>query len=359
MREHYIIKDGKRLRCGYTTGSCAAAAAKAAAYMLMTGRLPETVRIDTPAGIQLELEVREAILTSTYASCCIIKDAGDDPDVTDGQKIYAKVTKRGRGKITIDGGQGVGRITRKGFWGEVGEAAINPVPRRMISEEVAKISDCGFDVLIYVPEGEEIAKKTFNANLGIQGGISIIGTSGIVEPMSDEALKKTIYLEIDAALEEGIEEFVFFPGNYGEGLVNHLELSGAKVKISNFVGDALLYAVEKGIRHITLVGHIGKLCKLSIGAFNTHSKQCDARIEAFVYYLALQNAPLELLNRINGCISSEEAVKLIMGGKYEEVFTAMTRGCIDRVKRYVKVPELDIQVVMYSMDYGVLGGQDD
>lgn len=359
MHDNYIIKDGKRLRCGYTTGSCAAGAAKAAAYMLTTGKIPERVRIDTPAGIQLELEVWEASLTSTYASCCIIKDAGDDPDVTDGQKIYAKVTKNGNGSIHIDGGPGVGRITRKGFWGDVGEAAINPVPRKMIAEEVAKVSDCGFDVLIYVPEGAEIAKKTFNANLGIQGGISIIGTSGIVEPMSDEALKKTIYLEIDAALEEGAKEFVFFPGNYGEGIVNHLALTGAKVKISNFIGDALLYAVEKGIRHITLVGHIGKLCKLSIGAFNTHSKQCDARIEAFIYYLALQQAPMELLNHVNECISSEEAVKLIMGGKYEDVFTVMTKGCVERIKRYVKIPELDIKVVMYSMDYGVLGGQDD
>ncbi len=359
MHENYIIKDGKRLRCGYTTGSCAAGAAKAAASMLVTGEIPNRIKIDTPAGIQLELEVLEPSLMPDDASCCIQKDAGDDPDVTDGQKIYARITKRRDGRINIDGGQGVGRITRKGFWGEVGEAAINPVPRKMIAEEVASVSDCGFDVLIYVPGGEEIAKKTFNANLGIQGGISIIGTSGIVEPMSDEALKKTIYLEIDAALEEGAEEFIFFPGNYGEGIVNHLALFGAKVKISNFIGDALLYAVEKGIRHITLVGHIGKLCKLSIGAFNTHSKQCDARMEAFVYYLALQRAPLELLNRINGCISSEEAVKLVMAEQYEAVFDEMTKGCIQRIKRYVKLPELDIKVVMYSMDYGVLGGQND
>jgi cobalt-precorrin-5B (C1)-methyltransferase len=359
MHDLYIIKDGKKLRCGYTTGSCAAAAAKAAAFMLITGNVVDFIEIDTPAGIRLKLAIGKPDIAEEYASCCIVKDAGDDPDVTDYMEIYARVSKREDGLININGGEGIGTITRKGFWGEVGNAAINPVPRKMISSEVAAIADCGFDVTIYAPAGVEVAKRTFNANIGIQGGISIIGTSGIVEPMSDEALKKTIYLEIDSAIEDGAEEFVLFPGNYGENVVNGLELTGAKIKVSNFIGDSLAYMSEKGVRNITLVGHIGKLCKLSIGAFNTHSKICDVRIEAFIYYLALKGASIELLSKVDSCLTSEEAVKLLFESGYDGVFNDMAKGCEDRIRRYLKNTSLNIKVIMYSMDYGILGGKHD
>jgi cobalt-precorrin-5B (C1)-methyltransferase len=359
MHDLYIIKDGKKLRCGYTTGSCAAAAAKAAAYMLITGNVVDFIEIDTPAGITLKLAVCKPEIAEEYASCCIVKDAGDDPDVTDHMEIYARVSKREDGFININGGEGIGTITRKGFWGEVGKAAINPVPRKMIASEVAAIDDCGFDVTIYAPQGVAVAKRTFNANIGIQGGISIIGTSGIVEPMSDEALKKTIYLEIDSAIEDGTEEFVLFPGNYGENVVNGLELTGAKIKVSNFIGDSLMYISEKSARNITLVGHIGKLCKLSIGAFNTHSKICDVRIEAFIYYLALKGAPKELLSKVDSCLTSEEAVKLLFESGYDGIFDDMTKGCEDRIRRYLKNTSLNIKVIMYSMNYGILGGKHD
>lgn len=359
MHDLYIIKDGKKLRCGYTTGSCAAAAAKAAARMLITGKINDSIEIDTPAGIALKLAVCKPDITESYASCCIVKDAGDDPDVTDNMEIFARVSKREDGLINIIGGEGIGKITRKGFWGEVGHSAINPVPRKMIASEAAKVADCGFDITIYAPAGVEIAKKTFNANIGIQGGISIIGTSGIVEPMSEEALKKTIYMEIDSAIEDGANEFVLFPGNYGENVVNGLELIGAKIKVSNFIGDALLYINEKGIKNITLVGHIGKLCKLSIGAFNTHSKICDVRIEAFIYYLALKEAPIELLTKVDSCLTSEEVVKLLFENGNEEIFDDMTKGCEDRIRRHLKNESLNIKVIMYSMDYGILGGKHD
>lgn len=359
MHDLYVIKDGKKLRCGYTTGSCAAAAAKAAATMLITGELIDSIEIDTPAGIKLKLAVCKPNIAEEYASCCIIKDAGDDPDVTDNMEIYAVVKKRQDGAVNIRGGEGIGVITRKGFWGEVGQAAINPVPRKMIMNEISQISDCGFDVMIYAPAGVEVAKRTFNANIGIKGGISIIGTKGIVEPMSDQALKKTIYLEIDAAVEGGAEEFILFPGNYGEKVVNNLVLSGAKIKVSNFIGDALMYINEKRLNHITLVGHIGKLCKLSIGAFNTHSKLCDVRIEAFVYYLALAEAPYELIAKVNACVTSEEAVKIMQDRGYQGIFDDMTKGCENRIKGYLKNESLDIKVIMYSMDYGILGGKHD
>lgn len=359
MHDVYVIKDGKRLRCGYTTGSCAAAAAKAAAKMLLTGNTIDCIDIDTPAGIKLSLEVCKPYIGKEHASCCVVKDAGDDPDVTDKLEIYARVSMRTDGTINIDGGEGIGTITRRGFWGEVGQAAINPVPRRMIKEALAGISSKGFDVLIYAPKGAETAKRTFNGNIGIVGGISIIGTSGIVEPMSEDALKKTIYLEIDAAADAGEDELVLFPGNYGESVVKGLKLKAGGIKISNFLGDALAYINEKGFKSATLVGHIGKLSKLSIGAFNTHNKICDVRIEAFVYYLALAGAPLQLLEGVNCCKTSEEAVKLVIENGYEGIFTAMIKGCEDRIQRYLKQSVLDVKVIMYSMDYGVLGGKHD
>lgn len=357
MNDNYIIKYGKSLRCGYTTGSCAAGAAKAAAIMLISGEKLEEISIDTPAGIVLTLNLLNINIEEGNASCCIIKDAGDDPDSTDKIEIYARVSKRDDFKIVIDGGEGIGLITRSGFWGKNGTAAINPVPRKMIADELSKVSNCGFNVLIYAPMGREIAKKTFNSNLGIIDGISIIGTKGIVEPMSEDALKRSIYIEIDDAYDRGMSEIVLFLGNYGENVVENLNLHGSKIKISNFIGDMLLYSKNKGFEKITLVGHIGKLCKLSIGAFNTHSKICDVRIEAFVYYLALNGAPLSLINCVNECKTSEEALKIIIDHNYPIVINNMVDGCIDRIKRYIKDGnnECCIDVIMYSMDYGILG----
>lgn len=359
MNDIFVIKDGRKLRCGYTTGSCAAAAAKAAAVMLVSGKEVGAVEIDTPSGVRLELEVHKACIEAGHASCCVIKDAGDDPDVTDKLEIWAKVSRREDGEIVIIGGEGIGTITRKGFWGEPGQAAINPVPQKMIREELNKVLKTGFDVLIYAPGGRETAKRTFNENIGIIGGISIIGTSGIVEPMSEDALKKTIYLEIDSAFEDGEKELVLFPGNYGEKAVGEMKLTGRSIKISNYIGDALSYINEKGFSGVTLVGHIGKLCKLSIGAFNTHSRICDARIEAFIYYLALSGVPAELLSQVNGCRTSEEAVKLTEEAGYGSIFDEMARGCEERIMRYLRKSTMKIRVIMYSMDYGVLGGSNE
>lgn len=216
MKELYVVKEGKKLRCGYTTGSCSAAAAKAAVSMFINKKLINRVKIDTPANIVLELEVMKPVIKEDYAECCIVKDSGDDPDVTDGIEIYARISKRKDNLITIDGGEGIGRIKRKGLFGEIGEAAINPVPRRMIEEEVRKVTEEGFDIVIYAPMGKLISEKTFNKNIGIEGGISIIGTTGIVEPMSEKALLDTIYLEIDTVYNEGLREIILYPGNYGE-----------------------------------------------------------------------------------------------------------------------------------------------
>ena len=348
------IKDGQRLRCGYTTGSCAAAAAKAAALMLETGEIPETVELETPAGIALNLRIEQPRLEADRASCAVVKDAGDDPDVTNGIAIHAEVTRRTDGDIRIDGGEGIGRITRKGFWGDVGDAAINPVPRKMIRDAVSAVAGHGWNVMIFAPRGRDIAQKTFNPNLGIEGGISIIGTTGIVRPMSDDALKKTIFLEIDQIAEISAAEILLCLGNYGEKMSVALPRRMPMVKISNFIGEALAYCHSKGFQRVTLFGHVGKLSKLAIGAFNTHSRVCDARIEAFVYYLALAGAPLSLLLQINQCATAEDAAQLLIDSGYRQIFADMQHGCVERIRRYVKDEGFRIDVIFYSLRDGIL-----
>ncbi len=355
MDDLYVIKEGKKLRCGYTTGSCAAAASKAAAIMLDSREIVSYIEIDTPAGVKLKLEVINSKIDKDKASCAIIKDGGDDPDVTDGMEIYAEVKKRQDGEINVDGGQGIGRIAREGLFGNIGEAAINPVPRKMIKDELSKVSSSGYDVIIYAPFGRDIAKKTYNKNIGIENGISIIGTKGIVYPMSEDALKKTIYLEIDTIVEKyGNSNIVFVPGNYGEKIADSLGLKGNRVKISNYIGDSLLYAYNKKIKTITLVGHIGKLSKLSIGSFNTHNRICDGRIEAFIYYLALMNAPIKLINKVNKALTAEEALEICINENYSNIVKTIARGCENRIRKYLKDENYTVNVIIYSMKRGVL-----
>lgn len=350
----YVIKEGKQLRCGYTTGSCAAAAAKAAAIMLKNGKKVNYVEIDTPAGVKLKLEIHNAKIGEDNSSCCVIKDAGDDPDNTDGIEIYCKVSKRSDKKVFIDGGQGIGRIMRKGLFGEIGDAAINPVPRDMIEKEVRKVSNSGYNILVYAPEGQVIGKKTYNKNIGVEGGISIIGTKGIVYPMSEEALIKTIYMEMDMAYETiGNENILLVPGNYGEKIADSLGIKDPKVKISNFIGDSLLYAYNKGFKSITLVGHIGKFSKLSIGVFNTHNKVCDGRMEAFIYYLSFMGASLELLKRIDDTLTAEEAINICIEEGYGGIVKLMEKGAEKRIKKYLKDDDYKVKVIIYSMDKGV------
>ena len=246
-----VWKNQKELRCGYTTGSCAAAAAKAAAAMLFSGEEIRQVSLMTPKGIELYLEVEKIQRENESVSCAIQKDSGDDPDVTNGIFVYAKVTKKREKGMTLDGGIGVGRFTRKVLEQEAGEAAINKVPRQMIREAVqSQIEkydwDGGADVLIYVPQGVEIAKKTFNPRLGIEGGISVLGTSGIVEPMSEQALTQTIFLEMKMLRDEGHRYCYLTPGNYGNDFLRQTlgydqELA---VKCSNYIGDA----IDDGVR---------------------------------------------------------------------------------------------------------------
>ena len=317
MMNEFVYRGGKYLRCGYTTGSCAAAAAKAAAICVLSGTGPGSVELPTPKGITLTLDAAAAEIAERYAKCAVKKDSGDDPDITNGILVYAKVSKTESG-IVITGGEGIGKVTKAGLDQPVGEYAINSVPRKMIAEAVSEIAaeygyNGGFEIEISVPGGEELAKKTYNPRLGIEGGISVIGTSGIIEPMSNAALVDTIRTELNIRKAGGHENVFFTLGNYGENFIARelpfdVEMS---VKCSNFIGDAIDIALELGFRGILIIGHIGKLVKLGAGIMNTHSAQADGRMDVLVTCGVLAGAELSVLQKLPDCVTVDAALDIL------------------------------------------------
>ena len=360
--EEYQFSQGKNLRCGYTTGSCATAAAKAAATMLLAGERIEAVRIDTPKGVVLELEPLEVELAEQYVSCAIRKDSGDDPDDTNGVLVFAKVEKVAEPGVHIEGGVGVGRVTKPGLACAVGGPAINPTPRRMITAEVGSVMEQagyseGLLVTISIPEGVEIAKKTFNPRLGIIGGLSVLGTSGIVEPMSEKALIETMYVEMRAQKARGNKHLLVFFGNYGEDFtrdVMQLDLEGA-VTCSNFVGELLDYAVFLGFETLLLIGHSGKLVKLAQGVMNTHSKYADCRTELFALEAMFHGASIEVGQEIYHCLTTDEVTKIL---KREQIFEPVMDKVTERIDFYMQHRvhgKIKTAAFMFSNVYGILG----
>ena len=360
--EEYQFSQGKNLRCGYTTGSCATAAAKAAATMLLTGEPVATVRIDTPKGIMLNLEPLEIEVQDQYVSCAIRKDSGDDPDDTNGILVFAKVEKVAEPGVHIEGGVGVGHVTKPGLSCAVGGPAINPTPRRMITTEVTSVMEeagyaGGLLVTISIPEGVEIAKKTFNPRLGIVGGLSVLGTSGIVEPMSEKALIETMYVEMRAQKARGNKNLLVFFGNYGEDFtrdVMKLDLEGA-VTCSNFVGELLDYAVFLGFETLLLIGHSGKLVKLAQGVMNTHSKYADCRTELFALQAMLHGASIEVGQELYHCLTTDEVTKIL---KREELFEPVMEQVTERIDFYMQHRvhgKIKTAAFMFSNVYGILG----
>lgn len=360
--EEYQFSQGKNLRCGYTTGSCATAAAKAAAMMLLTGERVAAVRIDTPKGVVLELEPLEVELAEQYVSCAIRKDSGDDPDDTNGVLVFAKVEKVAKPGVHIEGGVGVGRVTKPGLACAVGGPAINPTPRRMITAEVGSVMEQagyseGLLVTISIPEGVEIAKKTFNPRLGIIGGLSVLGTSGIVEPMSEKALIETMYVEMRAQKARGNKHLLVFFGNYGEDFtrdVMQLDLEGA-VTCSNFVGELLDYAVFLGFETLLLIGHSGKLVKLAQGVMNTHSKYADCRTELFALEAMFHGASIEVGQEIYHCLTTDEVTKIL---KREQIFEPVMDKVTERIDFYMQHRvhgKIKTAAFMFSNVYGILG----
>ena len=365
------------MQYGFTTGSCAAAASKAAAYMLLTGKLKQDITIQTPKGIVFHAEILEITRGEKEVTCAVRKDGGDDPDITTGALIFSTVRignqikksvtesvgalEQKKAEILIDGGTGVGRVTKPGLDQPVGNAAINHVPREMIAKEVQEVCALAdytgtLEIIISVPTGEKLAEQTFNPRLGIVGGISILGTSGIVEPMSSQALLDTIKVELNQKKAEGYPVAAVSPGNYGLDFMKntyHYDLDRS-VKCSNFIGDTIDMAIAAGFEKMLLTGHIGKLVKVAGGIMNTHSKEGDCRMELLVAAGVRNQVPYPVLDEILQCVTTEEAVrKLEACGKKD----AVMQDLLAKIMFYLKkraAGKMQIEVILYSNEFGEL-----
>lgn len=349
-----MLENGKILRRGYTTGTCAAGAAKAAAAMLFSGKKIEEVEVTLPMGEKVALKVVDAEINKNYAQCCVIKDAGDDPDVTHGAKICARVKKIEKGVI-IRGGEGVGVVTKRGLQVEVDEPAINPVPRKMILHEVGKAlpQGRGAEVAVFVPNGKELAKKTMNKKLGIVGGISIIGTTGIVEPRSEEAFKASLVPQIDIALASGYSEIILAPGRIGERNAAARGIPrDAVVQMGNFVGFMLEECAKRGIKKVLLFGHVSKLAKIAAGFFNTHSKFGDAKSE--IAASALRCADEKIAKALLEANTTEEAVEMLRKKNLMQVFDLTAQKASERAAEHVN-GKMQIGVILVSLKGEVIG----
>lgn len=357
----------KELRKGFTTGSCGAAAAKAALYMLLTGSVKDEIEIITPGGAVFRTEVKDIFREGNRVRCAVVKDGGDDPDVTTGLHVTAEVRAEERTdgalEIRIEGGPGVGRVTLPGLDQPVGNAAINRVPRQMIEKELTEVAELldfrgRIRVILSVPGGEAAAERTFNPRLGIEGGISILGTTGIVEPMSTRAILDTIRVELNQRKALGDRIAAVSPGNYGLNFMKETygyDLNRS-VKCSNYVGDTVDMVREMGFRGMLLTGHIGKLIKVSGGIMNTHSKEGDARMELLAAGVIRAGGSTDTLRGILNCRVTEEALGIIQGESPELLRKSM-ESVMDRILYYLRKragEELPVECILYSNEFGLL-----
>ena len=357
----------KKLRKGFTTGSCGAAAAKAALYMLLTGSVKDEIEIITPGGAVFRTEVKDIFREGNRVRCAVVKYGGDDPDVTTGLHVTAEVRAEERAdgalEIRIEGGPGVGRVTLPGLDQPVGNAAINRVPRQMIEKELSEVAELlGFRgrirVVLSVPGGEAAAERTFNPRLGIEGGISILGTTGIVEPMSTRAILDTIRVELNQRKALGDRIAAVSPGNYGLNFMKETygyDLNRS-VKCSNYVGDTVDMVREMGFRGMLLTGHIGKLIKVSGGIMNTHSKEGDARMELLAAAVIRAGGSMDTLRGILNCRVTEEALGIIQAESPALLRKSM-ESVMDRILYYLRKragEKLPVECILYSNEFGLL-----
>ena len=361
-RRKTVIKGQQELRCGYTTGTCAAAAAKAAAVTLLSGEICRDVSLQLPGGEHIILETEFLECSENCVKCGMIKDAGDDPDITNGLLICAAVEKTEGKTILIDGGMGVGRVTKPGLDQPVGAAAINSVPRKMIHEAVEDVRrqyawEKGLKVTVFIPNGKEKAEKTLNPMLGIVGGLSVLGTTGIVEPMSEKALIDTIAVDIRMHRAQNEDILLMAPGNYGMDYLKaayHIHPDQV-IKISNFIGDSIDLAICEGASGIVLAGHIGKLIKVAGGIMNTHSHQADARMEIMTAYAAMAGAGNDILRQIMSSVTTDAGMEILLQCG---LLTETMQLILEKIEAHVKKragSQIEIGIIIFSNVFGMLG----
>ncbi len=337
----YEMVNGRAYRIGYSTGSCATAASKAAVLMLLGEKKVDKIQIRIPSGDLITLPIQDVEITKAYAKCAVVKDGGDDPDVTSGLKIFAKASsiyEMGEERVVISTGEGIGIVTLAGLKVGIGQPAINPIPRNMIVSEVSQIlpKDRRIHLELSIPNGEEIAKKTYNPKLGVVGGLSILGTTGLVRPMSEEAWKDSLALELNIMRAKGLKSAVFTFGNIGEGFSKNALFIDKEyiITISNFVGFMLDKAVEKGFESIVLVGHLGKIVKVAAGNFHTHSRVSDARMETLGVYASIEGASRGIVEEIMSCKTTDAAASIIEENGLTRVYERIAETAANKCKEY-------------------------
>ncbi|MCQ9207495.1 MAG: cobalt-precorrin-5B (C(1))-methyltransferase CbiD [Omnitrophica bacterium] len=353
-----MSKIKNAFRNGFTTGTCAQAAAKGAGFMLRTQKLLKRVKVETPSGVKLLLKLIDQKIEKESAFCGIVKDAGDDPDITNGVKIYAKVKFSHQKGVSIKGGEGVGMVTKPGLAVDVGEYAINPTPRKMIAKEMSRYlpEDRGLEVVISAPRGEGLAKRTFNPRLGVVGGISIIGTTGIVLPKSTEAYKASLSLQLDVLKASGVKRAVLVLGYVGEKFAKEaLRLQGDSIiKIGDHVGFMLKACAKKKIKDILLVGHIGKLVKVACGQFNTHSKFGDNRIRTIAHYAKTYKAKRSVIEELLKQATSEATIDILRKNRLMGVFGKIAQKVVITINEFLDT-ELMVRCILLSLKGEILG----
>ncbi|MDP9481235.1 MAG: cobalt-precorrin-5B (C(1))-methyltransferase [Actinomycetota bacterium] len=351
---------GERLRTGWTTGACAAAAAKAAARALVTGEPQDRVEIKLPKKGEerrVEFEVWRCELDEggTWAEAVVVKDAGDDPDVTDGAHLTARVSWREEPGLELDRGIGVGVVTKPGLGLPVGGPAINAVPRRMISYSVREVLDPkerGLRVVISVPGGERMAEKTTNARLGILGGISILGTTGIVRPFSTAAWAASVVQAINVMGAQGQEEFVLSTGGLTEKaamrLLPHLE-EVAFVEVGDFTGQAIKRAVENGLRRCFFVGMAGKISKLAAGVMMTHWTRSKVDNDLLAGITAKAGGSPELVEEIKSANTARHAYELWRSAGLDTAPHLLCAQAAENLASYAE-GKLEVHVILVDFD---------
>lgn len=343
------------LRSGYTTGACAASGVKAALILLTTDKVVDSVKIIALDGTPLKIPVKNVEKISDGVRAEVVKFSGDDPDITNGVSVFTTVRRIFDDKIVFRAGLGVGTITKPGLQLPVGEPAINPAPRKLIQNVAAEFNISGLEVEISIPAGVELAKKTLNPVLGVEGGLSIIGTTGVLRPMSEEAFKNSLVPQIDVAKAAGFDELIFVPGKIGETIAKKLGFAdGAIIQTSNFIGFMLEKAAEREISKIILCGHLGKLVKVAAGVFHTHNRVADARLETLAAYAAAEGLPTSEIQKILNANTTEDAAQIISANNLEQVYKKIARRASFRAERYVFC-KLKVGTILVDYAGNILG----
>ena len=346
------------LKSGYTTGACAAAGVKAA-ILYLHGQSIDRAELQALDGTPLFIPIKQIVRDNDTIWAEIIKYSGDDPDITNGSAVWTGFRLLPEQKdIVFRAGEGIGTVTKAGLSVPVGQPAINPGPRQLIKKVIQELlgSNIGCEITISIPNGAALAAKTLNPLLGVEGGLSVIGTTGVLRPMSEQAFKDALVPQIDVAKALDCDSLVFVPGKIGLRIAR--DICGlpeiAIVQTSNFIGFMLEKAVEKKIRQVLLLGHIGKIAKVAAGVFYTHNRIADARLETMAAYAAALAMPVDGIKAILASATTEAACKIIEKYHLEKVYELIAERASIRSERYV-FNKLKIGTLLADLQGNILG----